>query len=191
MIKLKNLLTEMPVITKKGEKVYAGDKPLSKIDLKTIEPNMSAWLVKDGNFLFPPGQLIVWFHKTEDWWDKINSGEYDLVLFPPPRRYDFTASPITDVWKKNKKTRGKEEVIGLLYAKEISKGIVIQMMSVRGGYRNNKVNSLMIKYVQSMAPNKPLIFKDPTKMGWKFIEKFASDAMVIDSDNEEVKEKPF
>ena len=93
------------------------------------------------NWLIAKDTIMLWFVDNEDYIDKLNSGEYDMVMFPIRTLSNaFTVSPITDVWKLSK-SRGKKEVLGMINAYLYKDELVIGMMSVRGAWQGNRINS--------------------------------------------------
>lgn len=175
------VLYEMPLITKKGKVAYADNKPLKTTGIEELNKNLILYHEKQGNWLVPKDTIWLWFVDNEKYIDKLNAGEYDFVLFPPRTRSNaFTVSPITDVWKLSK-ARGKKEVLGIINAYIYKNELIIAMMSVRGAWQGNRINSLMIDSLKDTFSDKPLAFEDPTADGWKFIEKYAPYAKVYDN----------
>jgi len=175
---ISNVLNEMPLITKKGKTAYADGKPLKLSNVEELDKNIIMYHEKQGNWFIAKDTIMLWFVDNEDYIDKLNNGEYDIVTFPIRTSSNaFTVSPITDVWKLSK-SRGKKEVLGMINAYLYKDELVIEMMSVRGAWQGNRINSLMIDSLKSSFPGKTLAFEDPTKDGWAFIEKYAPDAKV-------------
>lgn len=190
MLRLKQVLlevlNEMPLITLQNKTAYADDKPLKSMDLETIGPNVTIYHEEKGNFFIAKNKVYLWFTSTENWVDKVNAGEYDLVMFPIKTLSNaFTLSPITDVWRKSK-ARGKTEVLGMIEAYLDDKELIIQMMSVRNPYRKNRINSFMLDSLKEKFPTHELVFEDPTNDGWNFIASYDPNARAIDSSGEEV-----
>jgi len=187
------LINEMPQINKIGTKVMADDIPLKLVkDIEKLEPNFSMYHEEKGNFVFAKGKTFLYFTKTENWGQKVVDGEYDMLMFPYAGRFNWGAAPINDVWKKshNKNIRGADEIIGLIEAYVANKEILIQMMSVRPGYKKNSINTNMINRLKKSFPNHTVVFEDPTPAGWKFIQKYAPDAIARSSKGQELK-KPY
>jgi len=174
------VLYEMPLITKKGKVAYADDKPLKATGIEELNKNLLLYHEKQGNWLVPKDTIWLWFVDNEKYIDKLNAGEYDFVVFPTRTRSNaFTVSPINDVWKLSK-ARGKKEVLGIINAYIYKNELIIAMMSVRGPWQGNRINSLMIDTLKDSFSDKTLAFEDPTADGWKFIEKYAPYAKVYD-----------
>jgi len=187
------LINEMPQINKIGTKVMADDIPLKLVkDIEKLEPNFSMYHEEKGNFVFAKGKTFLYFTKTENWGQRVVDGEYDMLMFPYAGRFNWGAAPINDVWKKshNKNIRGADEIIGLIEAYVANKEILIQMMSVRPGYKKNSINTNMINRLKKSFPNHTVVFEDPTPAGWKFIQKYAPDAIARSSKGQELK-KPY
>jgi hypothetical protein len=187
------LINEMPQINKIGTKVMADDIPLKLVkDIEKLEPNFSMYHEEKGNFVFAKGKTFLYFTKTENWGQKVVDGEYDMLMFPYAGRFNWGAAPINDVWKKshNKNIRGADEIIGLIEAYVANGEILIQMMSVRPGYKKNSINTNMINRLKKSFPNHVVVFEDPTKAGWAFIQKYAPDAIARSSKGQELK-KPY
>ncbi len=174
------ILYEMPLITKKGKVAYADNKPLKTTGIEELNKNLILYHEKQGNWIVPKDTIWLWFVDNEKYIDKLNAGEYDFVLFPRRTMYNaFTVSPITDVWKLSK-ARGKKEVLGIINAYIYKNELIIAMMSVRGPWQGNRINSLMIDSLKDSFSDKTLAFEDPTADGWAFIEKYAPYAKVYD-----------
>ena len=189
-----DFVSEMAKITRKGKTVMADDIPLKDADLEKIDANLSMYHEKKGNIMFGKGKTFIWFTIDDNWPNKVTAGEYDFLLFPHmPRFARFSAAPIKDVWKKrhSKNFRGADEVIGMIEAWVANNEILIEMMSVRPGYKQNRINSFMIDSLKKNFPGHTLVFEDPTDDGWAFMQKYAPDAIAKKRSDGQQIQKPF
>jgi hypothetical protein len=180
-------LQEMAQITKKGKTVYADGQPLRDVELETVSKNITMYHEKVGNFFIAKDRFFVYFTSTEDWVNKVSDGEYHLLMFPIKTLGNaFTLNPITDVWKISK-APGRKEVLGMIEGLVDGGDVVIKMMSVRGPWKGNRINSLMIDAIREEFPDKRLVFQDPTDQGFQFIASYAPDAYIEDDRGKELK----
>lgn len=172
----------MATITKKGKKVYVDDKLIKDSDIKELEDNAALYHEKTGNFMVQKGKFWLWFVDSREWIDKLKAGEYDMLMFPFRRRFDWNSAPINDVWKKShqKHTRGAEHIIGIVegFIDEEDKKIIIEMMSVKPGYKMNRINTHMMNIIKDSFKEYKLVFEDPTDDGYLFMKKYAPDAEI-------------
>jgi hypothetical protein len=174
---------EMAEITRKGTRVLAGDKPLKGMKATELEGNMVLFYDKAGRgglFPMPPGKFWLYLMDSDDAAKKMGAGEYDMMLFPFRRAYSFTAAPITDVWKKShtKNFKGSEHILAITEGVATDDKILLEMMSVRPGYKHNKIQTLMVDYIKNFMPKAKLVFEDPTEDGLNFMWHYAPDAEV-------------
>lgn len=175
-------------IIKKGKKLLSDNKPLKEIPFQEISENICMYVERNGNFLFPLGKVYLYMFDSHEWSQKMAKGEVDLLMFPFRRRFDFSSSPIDDIWKKShaKGLRGVEHIIGAIEAQlyepseeDPDKILMVQMMSVRPGFKGNRVNSFMIdSLVEKFGNEYKLAFEDPTSDGLEFIAKYKPDAII-------------
>ncbi len=175
--KYTNFSNEKYSIIKKGKKLYADDKPLKTMSLVELDDNIIYWRNIVNNFMFYEGYTMVWF--IDD--DKnvktlLEDGGSQLLHFPLARAFDWSASPITDIWKKN--TPLQKHIIGVLKAYTTEKLIYIDMMSVRTGYMKNGINNFMVQSLVKEFPSAVIKFSKPTEEGKEFIKKYYPNAMI-------------
>lgn len=177
-------IDEMAEITRKGKKAYVDGKLLKSSSIQDLSNNVALYHVKENNFLAQKGKFWLWLADTDEWVSKLKSGDYDVLFFPPRPRFNWNASPIDDIWKKShqKNTRGAQHIIGVIegFADEDNKKIIIEMMSVKPGFKRNRINSLMIDVLKDNSAFKDykLVFEDPTEDGYLFMKQYAPDAEV-------------
>lgn len=171
--KYQEFITEMAQITKKGTKLTVDGTPLKNIKTSDIDDNIMFWRNDKANFMFEEGFSMLWF-LDDDAYKKDFNG--DNLLFFPRGGFSFDASPITDIWKKNKPIQ--KHIIGCIQADTSENQIFVDMMSVRSGYMKNGINKHMINALVSIFPNAVLKFSKPTKMGQEFINKYYPTAKI-------------
>lgn len=170
----------MATISKKGTKVFADDQLLKTITPEKIDKNLLFYYVKQDTFFAEKGRFWLWFVDEEDYAEKLRSGEYDMLMFPIRTLSNaFTVSPITDIWKKSylKRINGAEHVIGIVegFIEEEEKKVLIQMMSVKPGFKHNHVNTHMINCLLSEERSDFIpVFEDPTDDGYAFSKNYAN-----------------
>ena len=175
-------------IVKKGKKLLTDDKPLKELKFEQVSGNICAYIEQHGNFLFPKGKIYLYLFDSHEWSNKMAKGEVDLLMFPHRRRFDLHSSPIDDIWKKSraKNLKGVEHIIGAVEGQlyepseeDPEKIVMIQMMSVRPGFKGNRVNSFMVDSLQERFGNEyKLAFEDPTADGLEFIAKYKPDSII-------------
>lgn len=157
-------------------------KQLKHFSVEEVSDNMSFSLLEKGNFFKPPNTFFLWFHKTEDWADKVNAGEYDWVFFPPAGSYSYavrSGGVLDRVWKMAKKARGGDEVVGMIEGEIYEGEAVILYMAVRPGYKKNTINSKMLEQIERHL-GKKIAFHDPTDDGLGFIKSRYPNATIYD-----------
>lgn len=164
-----------------------GGVPLKSLNVEAVGKNIAFYLEEKGNFMFPKGKFYVYFYDHHENVQKLALGEYDMIMFPFRRRFDMSGrSPINDIWKKNhaKGLRGTEHILGAIEGQvyEKDKQVLIQMMSVRPGFKSNKINTFLVEAVrqklESDFPDYKLAFEDPTEDGLEFIAKYNPNAVI-------------
>jgi hypothetical protein len=138
---------------------------------------------KKGNFFIPKGQVYLWLYDVEDSGEKINSEEYDYVMYPVATQSMAWQSgfipPLKKIWtKKFQKThKGSEHLLGVIKAylieKEGKKELYVDMMSVNPTKKKKGIMSYMIKDLRDTfkLTQDQVTFSDLTSDGEKFIAK--------------------
>jgi hypothetical protein len=138
---------------------------------------------KKGNWLSPKGQIYLWLYDVEDSAEKLNSEEYDFVMYPFTSQSMAWQSgyipPLKKIWtKKFQKThKGSEHLLGVIKAylieEEGKKELFIDMMSVNPTKKKKGIMSYMIKYLRNTfkLTQDQVTFSDLTPEGEKFIAK--------------------
>jgi GNAT superfamily N-acetyltransferase len=135
---------------------------------------------KKGNWLFAKGNFYAWLYDEDGVGRKIESGEYDFIMFPPMGKgspfSDKYVPPLLMVWNKpyQKKFKGAEHLIGIVqgFYDEDKNEIFIDMMTTNPKYRRQGINAHLIKSVREElgVPKENVIFDKPTKEGTKFMQ---------------------
>lgn len=171
---------EMAMITKKGKNVYVDGKPMKSANIEDLGNNTALYHEKTGNWMVSKGKFWLWFADTPEWITKLKAGEYEMLMFPIRTRFNiFDVAPITDVWKKKwlNKTKGSEHVIGLVegFEDEKTKKVYIEMMSVKPGYKMNRINTHMMNIIKDAFKDYTFVFEDPTEDGYLFAKKYVDN----------------
>lgn len=163
-------------LTIKRKKVYEGDKLLSEMTYDEAEKYMNIFHEKKGNFMIPKNFFVAWMYDETNFSDKINSGEYDFLLFPPPIKYQtfrLGYGVVDSIWKANfQKLKGAKHLLGMVqgWYDEENKKAVVQYMSVRPSAKRNKINTFLVKGVKKFFETDEIEFDEPTKEGTAFME---------------------
>ena len=158
------------------KKVYEGDKILRDMPLDEVEKYIGIYHEKDGNMFFAKNKFIIWFYDTTDFANKINSGEYDFLMFPNRMKgFSFNSVGIIDeVWraKYQNKHKGAKNLLGMVqgWYDEVNNKIIIHFMSVRPSAKRNHINSFMVQYAKKVFESTDVVFHEPTAQGYSFIE---------------------
>jgi hypothetical protein len=138
------------------------------------------FIEKTGNILMPKNKGYFWVYDIPDAGKKIESGDFDFLLFPFARKYaQFDKGfvpPIKQVWtKKYQKThKGAEHLIGIVecFFSESENKLYIQMMTVRPDFRRKGLNAYMINSLRTNfnLSKEDVVFVDTTEDGKKFEE---------------------
>ena len=145
--------------------------------------SMAMYHEKKGNFMVAKGQVYLWFYDVENSAKKIESGEFDYVLYP------FSSlsmmgqrgfiPPLKKIWTKKfqKQTKGSEHLLGVIKAflieEDGKKELYIDMMSVNPTKKKKGVMSYMIKDLRDTfnLTQDQVTFSNLTEDGKKFVVK--------------------
>jgi hypothetical protein len=166
---------------KRVKKAYVQDDDLLKRGGKISEDNVTVitYHEQDGNWLFQKNLIYVWVYEDMDAAKKLETGEYDWLLFPPSMGMYASFQkgfipPLLKVWNKRfqKDIKGSEKAVGVAqgwYDEKASK-LYVEMMTTRKDVRRQGVNSLMIKTMRDNfgLEKEDVIFDKPTAEGKKF-----------------------
>jgi len=144
------------------------------------EENIIFYIEKNGNWFVPKNTVYAWMYENhEEAAAKLNSGEYDVVLFPPspPISYALQKNYVPSllrVWTKKfqKDVAGSEKLLGIVKAwyDEKNNKLYILMMTTRKDARRMGINSTMVRALRKKfnVEKDQVIFDKPTEMGEKF-----------------------
>ena len=170
------VINEMPDITKSGKTVYANGSKLKDLQVLDVMENIVV-ILNQQEGIFSRGLCLVYFMDTAENAQKMKYGKIPYLM-TPRGTFMTGGSPITDIWKKRFQRPGTESILGHIEAfvdlDDTSKDIYIDMMTVRPGYRRNRINSLMIDALRKSFQNRKVTFSKPTSDGSKFIKKYTS-----------------
>ena len=176
IIKVKAKMSNGGELKIEKKKVYEGDKILRDMPLDEVEKYIGIYHEKDGNMFFAKNKFIIWFYDTTDFANKINSGEYDFLMFPNRMKgFSFNSVGIIDeVWraKYQNKHKGAKNLLGMVqgWYDEVNNKIIIHFMSVRPSAKRNHINSFMVQYAKKVFESTDVVFHEPTAQGYSFIE---------------------
>ena len=134
-----------------------------------------------GNFMIPKNQIYLWLYEGENASEKIESGEYDFVMYPYASlnmsgQRGFIP-PLKKIWTKKfqKQNKGSEHLIGVIKAHLLNDGkeLYIDMMSVNPSLKKHGVMSYMIKDLRDTfnLTQDQVTFSTLTDEGKKFVAK--------------------
>lgn len=167
MIKLKEILSEMPDLTLKNKTAFVNDSPLKNLKVEDIENNIVVFRQDKENSFFPFGLTFVYFMDTEESAKLMAQGKIPFLRIPVGT-FNSGGSPITDVWKKKFQKPGTEHILGLIEGITTEEKIFIDMISVRPGWQRNKIATLMYNKLKKDFPNAKLTTSDTTDKGEKW-----------------------
>ena len=165
----------------KVKKAYIQDDDLLKhggqIDPKAF--NLVFYHEKEGSWLFAKNKMYVWLYDDLEAGKKLQSGEYDWIIFPPTAGISAAfrkgyVPPIKAVWTKKfqKDRKGSDKLVGIVeaYYDEQENKLYILMMTTRKDYQRRGVNSYLIKFLreQFKLEKDQVVFDKPTEEGKKF-----------------------
>ena len=160
--------------------------------------SMGMYHEKKGNFIVPKGQIYLWLYDNEDGASKMNSGEYDFVMYPYASMsmawQKGFIPPLKRIWTKKfqKDHKGSEHLLGVVKAYLIEekgkKELFIDMMSVNPNSKKKGIMSYMIKDLRDTfnLSKDQVKFSQLTKEGDKFVNK----GKYADGGNTEILTKP-
>jgi hypothetical protein len=164
-------------IFRKGKAVHTPEGPLKSLKLQDVDDNVVVMHSKDGDFFHARGFTLVYFMDSPANAQLMKSGNIDYLLFPPQLTSTmFTRSPIKDIWKRKKKFEGDlggtEHILGAIEAYVDGKEIYIDMMSVRPGFKNAHIATLMVDALKKNWPGLSMRTSHRTDDGSKFFAKY-------------------
>jgi hypothetical protein len=131
-----------------------------------------------GNWLFAKGNFYAWLYDHEGAGGKVESGEYDFIMFPPMGKgspfSDRYVPPLLMVWQKTyqKSYKGSEHLLGIVkgFYDEDKNQLIIEMMTTNPKFRRKGVNAHIIKQLRDEfgVSQEDVIFDKPTKEGKLF-----------------------
>ena len=136
---------------------------------------------KEGNWFVPKNEVYLWLYDDMDAGKKLQSGEYDYVLFPPPPplRMAFKKNfvpPLLQIWTKKyqKEHKGSEKLMAVIRAwyDEKNHKLYLLMMTTRKDLQRKGIISSMIKELRKKfnVEQEDVIFDDPTEQGKSVLE---------------------
>jgi hypothetical protein len=134
-----------------------------------------------GNPMIPKNQIYLWLYEGENASEKLESGEYDFVMYPYASlsisgQKGFIP-PLKKIWTKKfqKQNKGSEYLLGVIKAHLLNDGkeLYIDMMSVNPTKKKKGVMSYMIKDLRDNynLTQDQVTFSNLTDEGKKFVAK--------------------
>jgi GNAT superfamily N-acetyltransferase len=133
---------------------------------------------RKGNWLFAKGNFYAWLYAESGAGGKVESGEYDFIMFPPMGKgspfSDRYVPPLLMVWQKTyqKNYKGSEHLLGIVkgFYDEDKNQLIIEMMTTNPKFRRKGVNAHIIKQLRDEfgVSQEDVIFDKPTKEGKLF-----------------------
>lgn len=166
-------INETPQISRKGRNVYAGDSKLKKLKVEDIKGNIVVFRQPDDSGFFREGSTWVYFMDNEESAQKLKRNEIPMIIVPRGTIH-HGGSPITDIWKAKFQKPGTEHILGVLEGFTDENLIYVEMLTVRRGYKRNRIASLMLDLLKKLNPNAELKYSTPTENGRDFIDSYLS-----------------
>jgi hypothetical protein len=133
---------------------------------------------RKGNWLFAKGNFYAWLYDDKDAGKKIESEEYDYIMFPRMGKgspfSEKYVPPLLMVWDKSyqKKLKGSEHLLGIVqgFYDEDKNQLIIDMMTSNPKFRRKGINAHIIKQLRTEfgVSQDDVIFDKPTKEGKLF-----------------------
>lgn len=145
---------------------------LRDMGLESASEYISIYHEAKGNFIIPKNKFYIWFYDIKDAGSKIESGEFDFLMFPLSRNR-LDQNVVEDIWKPSyQKQKGATNLMGMVqgWYDEENKKIYVHYMSVRPKARRNKINTHLIKFAKNYFKTNDVEFVDLTKEGKAFVE---------------------
>jgi hypothetical protein len=145
-----------------------------------VQLNDIVWFREEkGNFIVEKNTVYAWLYDDPKASDKLESGEYDYVLFPMGGGIGLQMQkgyvpPLQRIWTKKyqNKTKGSDRLIGIVQAwyDEENKKLYIDMMTTRKDMRRKGVNSHIIRELRKELglEREQVEFVNTTQDGEKF-----------------------
>jgi hypothetical protein len=197
------VLAKNPLKTTPDNPLFIADKNNPDIKFKKggeIKINeIVLYYEKNGNFLIPKGTFYAWLYDDPTAVQKINSGEWDFVMFPMTtmsaafqRGY---IPPLLRIWDKKfqKDKKGIEHLLGIVqgYYDDKEGKLYLEMMTTNPKHRREGINANIIRQLREefKVSQDDVVFVRPTKMGENFIaSKQYEDGGSLDSNTQLARE---
>lgn len=172
MIKLMEILNEMPTMSRRGKSAYADQSKLRDLKVEDVIDNIVVFRLPKANMLFPEGFFMAYFMDSLASTDAMKHGKIGYLIVPDRPRYAFDSAPIKDIWQKKHSNNGQEHILGIVQGVISEKEIYVDKMTVRPGWKRNTINSKLVQALKKEYPNRELNFSGPTPDGRNFIKNF-------------------
>jgi len=136
---------------------------------------------KNGNWFVPKNTTYAWLYDVEDASEKLNSQDFDYILFPPNPSISMAfqkgfVPSLLRIWtpKYQKETKGSKYLLGIVqgWYDEINKKFYVMMMTTNPKHRRKGINGYIIKEIREKfdLSKDDVIFDKPTDMGKSFMK---------------------
>lgn len=149
---------------------YFWEEVLAGAAHATVSDNIVVLHHKEGiPLIIRPGWTMAYFMKDKSSADAVRDGSLDYLMFPFARRTFFMSSEepsITRIWRKAPK-----EYLAAIEA-TVKSEIYVDMLSVRPGYRNNHVATLLMDAIRENWPDLKVRTSHRTPNGEAFFREY-------------------
>ena len=180
-MRARDLIENFPDFEASGGQVSSPEGPLKGMTPEQVAPNVVLFYSPEGNFIKAPGWVMVYFTDTEQAAADLRAQKIMPPMFMPgSMSMRFSGySMINDIWKKKRVPSGQDaamydgmrHVVGALEAYVDEKGIFVDNISVRPGWKKNTVGSKLMNALVRQFPGRELTHSDTTKAGHSFLKK--------------------
>jgi predicted nucleotidyltransferase len=162
-------IIESPVITRQGKIALSDNKPLKNKTIEDVNKNIVVIRQGAGGGLMPEGWTLVYFMDSEESAQAMKRGEIPYLMVPRGTGYSG-GNPITDIWQKRFQKRGTEHILGVLEGHSDNKTVYIDMITVRPGWKRNRIATLMIDSLKRRFPESQILTSSQTEDGQKLFK---------------------
>lgn len=166
-----DMLLEMPVISRQGKSVLAGDVELRDVPVAAVLENIVIFYQPAENNFVPKGFMLAFFMDSAESAQAMKEGKIPYKYVHNRIRSQWDSSPITDVWKKSQ-DEGQHNILGVVQGHVDEQEIYVDKMTVRPGYKRHTINTKLIQALQDHFSGRTTNFSGPTKDGSRFIKAF-------------------
>jgi hypothetical protein len=160
-------LTEMPNFEVDNKTVKDTDtgEAIKDMTVKQIEPNIALLYSDKPSFFGDAGFFVLMFTQTEDYAEKIKSGEVQPIVIPQGTPMSRNSAPyFARLWRQ----KHLKPYLGIVQGYVKDDIIYVDYMTVPSKARRNKINTLMLNTLKNEFPNRKIETSERTPDGEKF-----------------------